>query len=417
MDQSITVHNSYTNSDGDNFPGTDGCFIRSFHDDSVGGGSPGYPEVLQENGYVRAKRQWQQQPLTVSGTKVPGTGAQPGADHFSGDWGNLFGLGYDPTADNEHFSLGEAEVEANNRLTMKLIGQLQYNNFHVGEVFHTRQQAANMVGDVTRRIGSCMRNLRSGNVGGAIAALGGSNSAGRRGDAGRITRLVGGVPEQYLALMYGWKPLLSDVYNSVEICRQAYSDDGNVVRAQDYVGVKLPNKSHFIDADPGWGPSIEYIASGRKVSVKGFIDYSISGTGLLHSLSQLGITNPAGLAWELLPLSFVVDWFLPVGQFLNGLNYALGLSFVKGSYCFKHHQTWRSRLVRTQGTRPGGYTASWSGGTGSGEGFYMRRNVLHTFPLPPLPTFKDPFSPTHMAEGLSLLSQAFSGNIADSYSY
>ena len=417
MSETVTVHNSYTNSDGDNFPNTDSCFVRSFHDDSIGGNSPGYPAVLTENDYVRAKRQWNQSPLTVNGTKVPGTGTHPGNDFFSGDWGNLFGLGYDPTGDNENFPMGEAETEANNKLTYKLINALQSNHAQVQEVYHTRQLAANTLGRTCKRISSAVKNLRSGNVGGAISSLLGSNSAGQRGEAGRITRLLGGVPEQYLALQYGVKPLLADVYNSVQICHEAYSDTGSVHRAESSCSVTLPNKSVFVDANPGWGPRIEYLATGRKVSVKGRIDYSVSGTGMLRSLSELGITNPISLAWELLPWSYVVDWALPIGAFLQGLDYSLGLSFVKGSYTFRHTQNWRSRLVRTKGFMDGGYTATWSGGTGSGMGFYMHRNVLSGFPLPPLPTLKDPFSPTHMAEGLSLLSQAFAGNAAETRGY
>ena len=32
---------------------------------------------------------------------------------------------------------------------------------------------------------------------------------------------------------------------------------------------------------------------------------------------MLSLDNPAVLAWEALPYSFVVDWFIPIGDYLN----------------------------------------------------------------------------------------------------
>lgn len=49
-----------------------------------------------------------------------------------------------------------------------------------------------------------------------------------------------------------------------------------------------------------------------------------------YKLDQLGITNPLSIAWQLLPLSFVVDWFLPIGNFLSALSAPMGLSYHKG---------------------------------------------------------------------------------------
>jgi len=37
----------------------------------------------------------------------------------------------------------------------------------------------------------------------------------------------------------------------------------------------------------------------------------------LYLASQLGFVNPVSVAWELVPFSFVVDWFVNVGQFLG----------------------------------------------------------------------------------------------------
>lgn len=47
------------------------------------------------------------------------------------------------------------------------------------------------------------------------------------------------------------------------------------------------------------------------------------------ALSSLGLTNPALVAWELVPFSFVFDWFVSVGDWLQGLTALHGLTVRK----------------------------------------------------------------------------------------
>lgn len=46
----------------------------------------------------------------------------------------------------------------------------------------------------------------------------------------------------------------------------------------------------------------------------------------LYTLSRLGLINPASVAWELVPFSFVVDWFTNVGQVLNSYTDFAGVT-------------------------------------------------------------------------------------------
>lgn len=55
----------------------------------------------------------------------------------------------------------------------------------------------------------------------------------------------------------------------------------------------------------------------------------------LRTLNQLGLVNPASLAWELIPWSFVVDWFIPIGPLLSVLTAPAGLIFISGTDNFK----------------------------------------------------------------------------------
>lgn len=54
----------------------------------------------------------------------------------------------------------------------------------------------------------------------------------------------------------------------------------------------------------------------------------------LHLASQLGLTNPASVAYELVPYSFVLDWVLPLGPFLSSLTDFSGLD-ISNAYMTK----------------------------------------------------------------------------------
>lgn len=68
-------------------------------------------------------------------------------------------------------------------------------------------------------------------------------------------------------------------------------------------------------------------------------------------LRRFGASGPVSLAWELLPYSFVIDWFVDVGEILMGID-----DFLIGPR-FDTLDTWKSRRVRcTTGVRHSAYS-------------------------------------------------------------
>lgn len=45
-------------------------------------------------------------------------------------------------------------------------------------------------------------------------------------------------------------------------------------------------------------------------------------------MQSLGLVNPLSVAWDLVPWSFVIDWFTGIGTFLGGLTDMYGLLVV-----------------------------------------------------------------------------------------
>jgi hypothetical protein len=122
------------------------------------------------------------------------------------------------------------------------------------------------------------------------------------------------------------------------------------------------------------------------------------------TLASLGITNPLLVAWELVPFSFVVDWFLPIGNYLESLDSLLG-------YETAYTSTSTFQVVEWTDV---GKSASFSGGryikniwVGTKKVTKLVRTTSSGVPIPHPPFLKDGRSLGHMANGLALLSQFF----------
>jgi hypothetical protein len=128
-------------------------------------------------------------------------------------------------------------------------------------------------------------------------------------------------------------------------------------------------------------------------------------------MSQSGFTNPVSLAWELLPFSFVVDWFLPIGPYLESLDSWGGLilldgcetTFSRGSMDYSRYyvgQSWPDGIFNPD--------LSWKQTGSLGEDhILLNRSSLSDFPSLGFPTFKNPFTLGHTLNGLALLKSAF----------
>jgi hypothetical protein len=133
------------------------------------------------------------------------------------------------------------------------------------------------------------------------------------------------------------------------------------------------------------------------------LDYKMDNP-LLAQAANLGLTNPAALAWELVPFSFVADWFVPVGDYLNCLDAALGYSFLGGSKT----ERWMHHSKTEAGWRTGAVLNNLKYWRFSGAEKIVKtvvRTVYSSSPLPRHPGFKNPFSATHVANALALLGQ------------
>lgn len=115
------------------------------------------------------------------------------------------------------------------------------------------------------------------------------------------------VSDAVLAMNYGWKPLANDIYESMQAVELATA------------GPRV-YKSKFRATQPQ-----VYLHQGVNVPfyqlVKLSKEYRISWRETVTFPRSLGLLNPAPVVWELLPFSFIVDWFIPIGSYLEEVSY------------------------------------------------------------------------------------------------
>lgn len=271
--------------------------------------------------------------------------------------------------------------------------KMKDGSVNLGVAFAERNATARLLGDTATTISKAVRQLRRGNVKDAARALG----VGSRRQTGNSTI------ERWLELQYGWKPLLQDVYGSCDALSKRVGDHWRVTaKATVKVDVDV-EKTYDVFPYP-----VRVRATGLD-SCMVRID-AMPSNDLVISLSQLGILNPALVAWELVPFSFVLDWMLPIGDYLDSLDAMIGYENIHCSVSeWKKYRYVTSPYTGSYSKElsPGNLYTSKAVFSGLCERISLRRAAVGGVPMPTLPRFKDPRSLGHMANGLSLLAAAF----------
>lgn len=295
------------------------------------------------------------------------------------------------------------EAQAINKILLEVKDQ----KVNVGQMLGERGQTTMLFATTARRVYDVLVNLKKGNWNRAAEAVNGRTSARKqRKYRKRFAEDPSkAVSDGWLELQYGWLPLLEDCYGAAEmIAAQRLREVRN--RAQ-------KSKKMWVWSEPSQsfakGITLGNFYGAKtttrlEYTIKYVVYYSTPNSEL-HTLSQLGVTNPALIAWELTPWSFVIDWFIPVGNFLSSMDATYGLTFEKG--CKTVFQKWTSTTELWGGDYPGGNDGNYRHlrQVQSRTRVICDRTPLTGFPRPELPRFKNPVSVKHIANAISLLTQ------------
>jgi hypothetical protein len=128
------------------------------------------------------------------------------------------------------------------------------------------------------------------------------------------------ITELWLEYWMGWAPLYGDIWNALDVIQRPPPLNSHF--SVTVVG-KLNPFEMVLNTPNDFGYQRDYCQGTASLSAYGTMKITNHN---LYVANQPGLLNPAVVAWELVPFSFVVDWVVNVKQVLESLTTYLGVS-------------------------------------------------------------------------------------------
>lgn len=177
-----------------------------------------------------------------------------------------------------------------------------------------RKQSFDMIANSAKRLAGAARLLNAGRALAAARQLG----VRYRGHPFVAAKEASNL---WLEWHFGWSPLIADIYAAIDILQRSW-----------YPAVCKGGGSTTFDTTTGFNtPGFWF--SVISFETRCLVQAEVSAENpMLARANQLGLLNPATVAWETVPFSFLIDWFVPVGDFLSQYTDLAGFKIENGFY-------------------------------------------------------------------------------------
>lgn len=316
---------------------------------------------------------------------------------FSGELENLPSISFPSHKPNPlvHPPVTSSPVVA--RALNKALANLKDQQVQYATFLAEAGAASSMLLMNAKKIASAARLIRKGSFKAAANELRISSKVFK---SKRRPRTENEFSARWLEAQYGWLPLMSDMYGIYEDARKGFFREPRISakgRATDQ-GTRPVKLNQLLYEGTN---SVSYTQS---AFVR--LDYVLDSERLRQAV-QKGLTNPLEVAWELVPFSFIADWFVPIGDFLSSLDADFGVTFKGGSYTTYFKIESKADMTPKAWTNGSGHRYSQGGSIHSYK--YNLDILREVFPTSPSGSlyFKNPLSLLHVANALALIHQIF----------
>lgn len=293
-----------------------------------------------------------------------------------------------------------AELSSNLELKLisKLVDDIRGHDFNAAVAAAEFGQTKGLILNTLSGLRGIVQGTRARNIAMVTRAFAAMTSGKKLTTIAKSTVKAGDISGTVLATYYGWIPLFQDIYEAM----RAYETRTAGPRSIRYgVGITGPKEFRTI-VNPGiYGAS----NPANKVFWRGHRSVRLE-VEFLEELSlarSLGLYNPASVLWEKLPWSFVFDWFIPIGSYLDALGVIpfLSLRYMRSDFARATYSSWSGHPWIE-----GGYT--YTGGSIKGEIMALDRTIgtKLNVPLPTLKTVEQALSLPHLRNAAALIHQA-----------
>lgn len=224
-----------------------------------------------------------------------------------------------------------------NQVKFDLISRAKGHQFNAPIFAAEAKKTSTMVYERAVHLTEMVRNLRRGRLDRFIEAMHDSVSKpSRRKAASWRDRLktdpTNAASNVWLEATYGWVPFISDVQAATNTLMDVVDKPANRVARV------TSGRTSSGSLEGGEGVLYAYQSGYYRVFAKPIGLYRVSARGIWKFSpgskdlpGKFGLLNPLEVAWELVPFSFVADWFLPIGDYLSALDAPYRFTHVGGS--------------------------------------------------------------------------------------
>lgn len=197
----------------------------------------------------------------------------------------------------------------------------------------------------------------------------------------------------WLTYTYGIRPLLGTIFGSQKEIQGLLRNEMDHLKVTASSTEKSP-RVRLYTYSGGYTHAMDTVGLYKRSVTIGTSLYSQN-----YDITRFTSLNPASIAWELIPYSFVVDWFVDIGGYLRNLETSLLYANRFSSGYVTDLQVLDCQVVDQRDssgiiTIHSGYAKSTS----------ITRSILNSYPAPLLPTFKADLGSSRLLSAASLLA-------------
>lgn len=218
----------------------------------------------------------------------------------------------------------------------KLSKKINNRDIDLGVALGEARETAHFIQGAMIGLFTATKRARRGDFGGMLKALGLSANSDPR--LQRFRDVPDKIAGAWLGYSYGARPLVKDVLGAAEALEKSW-ESGKILHYRSSVSQDIDfTLVNSARQKAGWVT----FDSDQMLSCKGWqrasdnIAFEIDNP-FLYTLSSLGLLNPLSVAHELIRLSFVLDWIIPIGSWVASLVPPQGVKNVRRTVTWKGH--------------------------------------------------------------------------------